>query len=231
MYFDAEWSQVLTERDAALLRSLQDSGLKLETTDFTRQMDDRLTSYYQERNTEFLEYTSGYILRSLLADLGYPEVPEPVIRRALRDWYATTQAHWQVEADTVPTLETLRERGYRLGLVSNAGDDDDVHTLVDQFGIRPYFEVIVTSAAQGIRKPNPRIFHTALRHWQAAPEQAVMVGDSLGADILGARNAGMLAVWITRHADTAANQAHLDTIQPDASISALSELPDLLENL
>jgi FMN phosphatase YigB (HAD superfamily) len=58
-----------------------------------------------------------------------------------------------------------------------------------------------------------------------------MVGDTLGADILGAHNAGLLAIWITRRAETPANQAHQDTIQPDVTIDTLSELPDVLENL
>ena len=58
-----------------------------------------------------------------------------------------------------------------------------------------------------------------------------MVGDSLGADILGARNAGLYSIWVTRRADTAANRAHKDTIQPDAVISTLSELPPLLNSL
>jgi len=106
-----------------------------------------------------------------------------------------------------------------------------VQTLVDQADLRSYFDVILTSAALGIRKPNPLIFQTALRQWGYSPSQAAMVGDSLGADILGAKNAGLYSIWITRRADTAANRAHEDTIQPDAVISRLSELPALLDSI
>jgi FMN phosphatase YigB (HAD superfamily) len=112
-----------------------------------------------------------------------------------------------------------------MGLISNAGDDQDVQMLIDKAGVRGYFDIILTSAAQGIRKPNPRIFYQALQHWGTHPERAAMVGDTLGADILGAKNAGIYSVWITRRA--ARKQPHQETIIPDGKVDALSELPSL----
>ena len=58
-----------------------------------------------------------------------------------------------------------------------------------------------------------------------------MVGDKLGADILGARNAGIYSIWMTRRADIPANRDHEDTIKPDVSINSLQELPALLSSL
>jgi putative hydrolase of the HAD superfamily len=103
--------------------------------------------------------------------------------------------------------------------------------LVDEAELRPYFEVILSSAALGIRKPHPRIFEIALEALETQPSRAAMIGDTLGADILGANNAGMFSIWVTRRADVPANRAHSDTIKPDAVIRALGELPDLLEKL
>jgi HAD superfamily hydrolase (TIGR01509 family) len=145
--------------------------------------------------------------------------------------YAVSQSHWQPDPETLPTLRKLQEQGYRLGIISNAGDDTDVQALVDKAQIRPLCDFVLTSAAVGIRKPNPRIFHMGLDQWGARPEQAVMVGDTLGADILGAQNAQIYAVWLTRWADTPGNHAHADTIQPDASIRSLASLPALLQSL
>lgn len=229
LYFDGAWSQVLQECNLALLRDLQASGLPIPDQTFLQLVSERMDSYYSERDTEFIEYTTHFIVRSVLADLGFVDVPAAVLSQALRAMYAVSQAHWIREDDTLPTLERLRQQGYHLGLISNAGDDADVQALVDKAQIRPYFDILITSAAQGLRKPNPRIFHTALSHWGAAPSQAVMVGDTLGADILGARNAGIYSVWITRRGSKPGNQDHLDTIQPDAVIAALGELPRLLD--
>jgi putative hydrolase of the HAD superfamily len=124
-------------------------------------------------------------------------------------------------------------------VISNAGDDADVQHLVDKIGVRSCLDFVITSAACGIRKPDPQIFQIALDHWdflpgQVAmhwdflPGQVAMVGDTLNADVLGGQNSGLYTVWVTRRADTTANRAHQDAIRPDAVIDTLAELPGLL---
>jgi FMN phosphatase YigB (HAD superfamily) len=204
IHFDAHWDEIRPERDAALISCLKQAGISPDGA-FLDQFNDLITSFFVERDTEFIEYTAFYLLQKLLTEWGYADVPrgdparpgghvcrEPVLLEARSRCPSTLQAFAQ---------------GYKLGLISNTGDDTNVQTLVDRDGLRPYFDVIVTSAAQGIRKPNPRIFHIALEHWGIPASQAAMVGDSLGADILGARNAGLYGIWITRRADTAANRS------------------------
>ena len=56
-----------------------------------------------------------------------------------------------------------------------------------------------------------------------------MVGDALGADILGAQLAGLRHVWLTAQADHPANRAHTGNVIPEAEIAALSELPALVK--
>ena len=231
IYFQGNPLEAFAESDRTLINTLHAAGLKLDENAFLAQFRLRLEQYYAERETEFIEYTTAYILRTCLAEWGYPDIPETLLRKALADMYAVTQARWQPEDDALPTLEALRRQGYRLGLISNAADDADVQVLIDKARLRPYLEIILTSAAAGIRKPNPRIFQAALDFLGIRSEKAAMVGDTLGADILGAKNAGIYAIWITRRANTPANLAHQFTIQPDATINTLSELPGLLETL
>ncbi len=231
IYFDGKWPQVFSRSSRKLLAHLQAAGVDLQLERFQAELRRRMEQYYAQRETEFIEYTTAYIVRQLLAEWGYPEVSEATLRSGLKAMYSVSQSHWHPEADAVPTLETLRAQGYHLGLISNAGDDADVQALVDKARLRPYFDIILTSAAEGIRKPNPRIFHQALEHWGEAPSRAAMVGDTLGADILGAHNAGVASIWITRRADNPANRAHGDTIRPQARIAALDELPALLARL
>lgn len=231
IYFDGEWSEIMYQASQALYRQLDQAGLELDQKPFLREFHKAVDAYYQERESEFIEHTTHFILRNLLTEWGYPEVPDQILRQALKAMYAVSQAHWQPEPDAVPTLAALRKRDYRLGLISNAADDTDVQTLVDKAGVRTFFDKILTSAGEGIRKPNPRIFQKLLNFWDIPPERVAMVGDTLGADILGAKNAGIFSIWITRRAGTPANNAHSDTIQPDAIIARLNELPDLLEQL
>ncbi|HEY3344961.1 MAG TPA: HAD family hydrolase [Anaerolineaceae bacterium] len=229
IYFDTDWSSVLPTYNHALVEGLDRAGFPVDPVRFPEEFGLRMDAYYDERDTEFIEYTTGYILRVLLTDIGYAHVTNDVLRPVLRHLYTTTQAHWHSEEDAVPTLARLHELGYRLAILSNASDDADVQTLIDNAHLRPYLDAILTSAAAGIRKPNPRIFHYLLDQLGIPPEQAVMVGDTLGADILGAHNVGMPGIWIDRRADKPANHAHLDTILPEATISELSVLPSLLE--
>ena len=141
MYFDGQWNQVIREGYAALLQSLLQAGVRLEAETFIGLFNQRLEQYYQERDTEFIEFTTAYILRSLLAELGYTTLPDEVIHQALAALYAVSQAHWRPEEDAVPTLQALHRAGYRMGLISNAADDADVQALVDKAGIRSFFDI------------------------------------------------------------------------------------------
>jgi 2-haloalkanoic acid dehalogenase type II len=231
IYFDGKVPEVYEQSDAVMLQQLREAGFDPGGVPFLREFRARLDSYQEERDNEFIEYTTIYILRTLLDEWGLSHVPNKALKSAIAARYAVSQAYWHAEEDAFATLRELIAQGCRLAIISNAGDDDDVQALVDRAELRPYFDLIVSSAAMGIRKPNPRIFHLVLERLKVPPERAVMVGDSLGADILGARNAGLYAIWIKRRADTAANRSHLDTIQPDASIDSLSELPAVLLRL
>jgi putative hydrolase of the HAD superfamily len=229
IYFNASWPEVTQRASQALFDQLARDGLQLDREPFIDTFRNRLNDYYVERDTEFIEYTTTYILKDVLEAWGYPAPSDGILRRALDAMYTVSQKHWQPEDDAHATLQTLHALGYQLGIISNAGDDKDVQTLVDQAQLRPYFGLVLSSAALGIRKPNPRIFMFALERLGVAPVRAAMIGDTLGADILGAQNAGIFDIWITRRADTPANRGHAETILPSAIINTLAELPAILD--
>ncbi|HRQ23943.1 MAG TPA: HAD-IA family hydrolase, partial [Anaerolineales bacterium] len=95
--------------------------------------------------------------------------------------------------------------------------------------IREYFDFVLTSAACFYRKPHPRAFEIALAQWNVTPREAAMIGDSLEADIFGAKQAGMTAVWITRRAEF--TDETMQRIQPDFSLRKLTELMPTLDML
>ena len=230
LYFDGDWPMVFAQARQAMLDSLQNSGLQIGH-EFLDDFYTRMEAYYLERDSEFIEHTTHYILCTTLADWGHVNLPDVVLRAALTGFHKVTQAHWHPEVDAIPSLQSLRRMGYRLAAISNAADDANTQVLVDKLGARPYLEFVLSSAEHGTRKPNPKIFRFALEKLGVSADRAVMVGDTLGADILGARNSGIFAIWITRRADTPANRAHVDTIKPDAKIASLSELSTLMGQL
>jgi putative hydrolase of the HAD superfamily len=228
LYFDSTWPEVAAQSDQAMVAFLINAGYKLDEA-FPHTYDLRMDQYYQERETEFIEYTAEMFLRDLLREYGYDQVPDAIIKSAVAAQFAVSQAHWLPESDALPLLEQLKSEGYRIGLISNANDAQDVRTLIDKGNFAPFFEITLISAEVGLRKPHPEIFKIALDYFNARPEEAVMVGDTLGADIIGANNVGISSVWINRRAEGRSdNRSHEDTIQPRAIISALSELPGLL---
>lgn len=231
LYFDGDWPTVFSGSDRALWLHLQSGGIQLDEQRFLTEFRQRLTDYYLQRESDFIEHTTRTILQALLQEWGYQPLAQDVLDNVLRAMYTVSQAHWHIEDDTHETLAALQAAGYQLGILSNAANDADVQALVDKAEIRPYFDFVLSSAACGVRKPSPQIFKQTLTHWELRPEQIVMVGDTLNADILGARNIGMFGVWITRRADTDGNRDHKEKISPDATIQTLKELPPLLSNL
>lgn len=229
MYERGAWEPVIAQADEALTNYLREQGMELNLSSFPREFRKRLDRYFRKREKDLLETTYSFVLRDVLDDKGYGDVPETIIRGALDSLFAVTQTNWVVEEDTLPTLQKLEQDGYRLGLVSNAGDDQDVQQLLRRFDIAHYFDFVVTSAACSYRKPHPRIFEMALSNWYFLPSEAVMVGDNLDADIRGAKSAGLYAIWLSRRA----GYRNGDTlpIQPDANLFTLSDLPALLDRL
>lgn len=220
-----DWEPVTARADRALTDALSVYHVELDAKVFR----ERLRRYYAERDQNCEETTYHHVLRELLNDLGYDAAPESYLRTALDALYAITQRNWQLEADADAALRDIQDARYRMGIFSNAGDDKDVQELVANFGIRPYFDFVLTSAACYYRKPHRRAFEIALAQWSAIPQAAVMVGDSLEADIEGAQKLGMKTVWISRRAKFAPEQKA--RIQPDFEINQLGELLPILKRI
>ncbi|RJP49918.1 MAG: HAD family hydrolase [Anaerolineaceae bacterium] len=220
-----DWDAIHEQADRALTESLRQSRIHLEPQRFRT----RLHEYYEQRDKDFQETTYHFVLRELLKELGHADITESVIRSALDAMYAVTQTNWEIEDDTVETLQGLKSANYHIGILSNAGDDKDVQQIIESFGIRPFFDFVLTSAACFYRKPHPRAFEIALAHWSITPPEAVMVGDSLEADISGAKRLNMTAIWITRRAKFKDKDMH--RIKPDFSLRKLSELFPTLERI
>ena len=103
-------------------------------------------------------------------------------------------ANFDIFDDVLPTLQLLREHGVKIGLVSNTGRD--LGAFVEHHGLD--VDAAVGSGAYGKTKPHPTIFRYALEQLDVAPEDAVMVGDSIEDDVEGARAVGMRAFLIDR---------------------------------
>jgi FMN phosphatase YigB (HAD superfamily) len=101
----------------------------------------------------------------------------------------------ELHLGVVETLRWFREHGYRVGAVTNRGlGDEPFREELRYHGLLDLFEVMSISCEVGYLKPHPRIFQHALDALGIEPGEAVMVGDSLRADVGGAKALGMTAV-------------------------------------
>jgi putative hydrolase of the HAD superfamily len=226
--FHGEWNDVMWRGARDQIDFFRARGFSLDPEAFLKHHRELIAQFIEQGQQDWIEYSSDQALKQALADFGYPDVPQALIDESLKALYAYGEGLWRPFPDTYTTLDVLKERGYKLGLISNARDANNVERLIDNARLRPWFDPILISANVGVRKPNPRIFKIVLDAWQLPPDEVVMVGDMLGADVLGAHNAGLRGIWATMQADRAANEAHADTIVPEVAISSLAELPELL---
>jgi HAD superfamily hydrolase (TIGR01549 family) len=101
----------------------------------------------------------------------------------------------EIYPGVIDTLRWLRERGYRVGSVTNRGlGGEPFREELQHHGLLDLFEVLSISCEVGYLKPHPRIFQHALDALAVGPEETVMVGDSLRADVGSAKALGMTAV-------------------------------------
>lgn len=224
-----KWLEYIHKGNLAMVDYLCNRGLRIDCDQFAHEFNQRLHQYYDERDAQMIETSTFLVLKELLEEKGCTDLSDKIIRDGLNAHYAITQQNWQLEEDTVSCLNNLKNTSYQMGIVSNAGDDRDVIQLVDKFDIARFFEFVLTSAACGYRKPHPRIFQRALDQLDVTPNQTVMVGDTLSADILGANQTGIYSIWITRRAELPPD-GELPH-QPQAVISSLAELPTLLQEI
>jgi len=109
---------------------------------------------------------------------------------------------WDASSPAVPTegiedfLEFLHSKGIRTGVISNITYDgrvveERINTLLPD----NHFEFIMATSDYFFRKPNKRIFELALQRAGVEPEEVWYIGDQYGADVMGARSAGIAPVW------------------------------------
>ena len=149
-----------------------------------------------------------------------PEAVEELV--ALRA--AFTRAGLRPRTGAVATLRTLRERGFRLGLISVCSEE--VPLLWEETEFAGLFDSTVFSATCGLRKPDAEIYLLACKELEIEPHEALFVGDGANDELAGAERVGMRAVLIHRPG----RQPHWPELRdwPGLRITAIPEVLELL---
>ena len=196
---DALGTLVALESPAPRLRIelLERFGLKVSEADAARAIAAEI-AYYRAHLDEGRDEAALRDLRRRCAGVLRSALPDPASRLELDPLVEALLASLRFSAfpDARPALESLRESGRRLVVVSNW--DVSLVGVLRNLGLEPLLDAIVTSAGAGARKPSAAIFEQALDQAGVPAGDAIHVGDSLDEDVAGARTAGIEPILIHR---------------------------------
>lgn len=116
----------------------------------------------------------------------------------------------RVGPETLAALRTLRERGWKIGIISNGAPTQEAK--IEAAGLREAVDGWAISEVVGARKPDPLILHAAAECCGCVLEGAWVIGDSAAADIAGANACGLPSIWISRGRQWQAPDYHPDAI-------------------
>lgn len=140
------------------------------------------------------------------------------LARALSDAFVTSRQDRHVPfPDAQRTLDRLGG-SYRLALLTNGAPAIQRLKLAGS-GLADYFELVVVSGDLGVGKPDPSVFSYALDRLASTADRAVMIGNSLSADVAGARGVGIRAIWLNR-----VGEDRSPDLVPDQVVSSLDDV-------
>jgi putative hydrolase of the HAD superfamily len=192
--WDFETNAKAALNDLYIANALQEKGIG--------NFDDFFDKYSYYNHKLWDKYAKGLIKqeelrwkRMWLALLDYKIADEALSKKlslAFLDHLPTKQ---NLFAYTVEILTYLTNKSYQLHLITN-GFESVQHSKLKSCGLTNYFVEIITSEGSNSLKPNKEIFDYALQKANAQINESIMIGDNLDADIDGALNAGMDAIYV-----------------------------------
>jgi len=200
------------------------NGIKVRFTDFRNAYIKARDALYVEADANLEEPHFNARISNTLGRLGFSvDARSGIVTGTTNAFCEGFMEYVRIDEHTVEVLRKLQGK-YKLGIVSNFAIPECVVKLLETHDLYKFFDVVVVSGAVNKRKPSPEIFQQALEKLGVDASETVFVGDTVDADIKGAKDTGMKTIFIERRAQKEAEQ-----ICPDQTIKSLSELATALE--
>lgn len=200
--------------------------IQVETTSLVDAIVQGRTAGFAETLASERQFLTVEVMAGAFKLAGLPAHPPALAEEATRQFFQREETANIPVTEALATLRTLYRRGLKLGLLSNASDDNLIQRMVNKNGLRPWLSPVFSSAGLGMCKPNAQPFLLIARRWNLLPAEIAVVGDTLATDVKGAQNAGMRGI-LANYVPNPANSRH-PHIQPDAVIESLAALPETL---
>lgn len=228
LHFNGDMVDVLEQSRQVLVEHLMQQGFALDREIFLQRFHQQQLLDHRQRRIDHRERPTATMLNGLMHALNAPRLSQSMMKEAMRHYYSISEGKWQPVEGMTRVVEQLAEAGYKLGVISNAGDVDNVQRLLNKADLQRWFDPIIVSAATLQRKPLRENFQRLLEVWDLPAGAVVMVGDSLDEDILGAKNVGMHQLWVRQHAGVGTARS---SVEPELVAETLLEVPRLVQEL
>jgi putative hydrolase of the HAD superfamily len=207
-----------------LHRFLVENGIDVSFEDFKRVYFEVRDSLYAETEKSLEEPHFNVRVSRVLRRFGYDfDVSHPLVVGATDGFADEFMRYVHLGDDTLDVLTRLHGK-YKLGLVSNFAIPECAWKLLDKFGLRSFFDVILVSGEINKRKPSPEIFERALNSLGVDASRTVFVGDMISLDVKGAKNVGISPILVKRRPLQGMD------VKPDKVITSLRELLTVLQD-
>lgn len=150
---------------------------------------------HQLRDEEQENEYNRLMLPALLTALGVNNATDALLMRLVETVHQYS-AWYSLYPETLPVLEALKNRGCQMAVVANWAPS--LARFLREFELDNYFQAAVASGEVGLSKPDPYIFHQALKKLNLTADQVLHVGPSINLDVTGALRAGLTPVWLNR---------------------------------
>ena len=202
---------------------LKENGVNVPFETFNAAYTEARDRILAQANLNLEEPHFNVRVSEALKNLGYDyDVSSSLVSEATGAFCNQFIAYVSIDKQAEPMLKGLHGK-YKLGIVSNFAIPECVYKLLKDSGLGRFFDVVVVSGAVNKRKPSPDIFAHALEKLGVSATEAVFVGDTIDADVEGAKVVGMKSVYLERRV-----QKQTENGVPDVTIKSLGELPSAL---
>lgn len=190
------------EAPGRMLQRLQAQGIDVDTTTFFPVYHEVVSQFLETARREGKESHNRFWISTSLQRIGQMIDPDDQrITEAVEAYFSAFLDYAVTLPGTHELLDTLKQRGYRLGLLSNLTHAPAARQILAQLDLAPFFDVLLVSGDLGYRKPHPMVFRQLIDSLDTPQEQIAFIGDDVDADIHGAQRSGLQPIW-TRYAQS-----------------------------
>jgi len=226
IYHPRETDELIGLGRRAMTDYLVGEGFDVRLDDVARIDYTLYEAYVPFAEKSFIEVNARTLYSAMLYQLGIPDYSNiDLIIGTVNSFYKAFVDAFQIFDDVRGVLCRLKDKGFKIGLLTNNHSTDFHLNLLKKFQLEEAFDSVVVSGKVGIRKPHIDIFLHCLHTLGTRKDSSIFVGDSLSHDVAGAQNAGIKCIWVKRE------NCEVVPVRPDWTVESIKKAEEVILSL